>query len=189
MMPEILKRTPCWTGHYLASEMIHYRLANGKEHAWESFHRTGCNGIAAIVPFTRNKEVVLVRQFRPPVNSYVIEFPAGLNDRNEDLIDVAMRELWEETGYKAGQMTFLVSGPLSAGASSEILSVFLAEELSLSDGSQTDHLEEIEVIHIPKDDFYPRFFQLADKDTLLDLKIPGLFELALHSLTKKDLLF
>ena len=42
---------------------------------------------------------ILIRQFRPPTNSYILEFPAGLVDPGESLETTAIRELFEETGY------------------------------------------------------------------------------------------
>lgn len=178
MRPEIVKRTPCWSGNYLASELVYYKERNGAERHWESFKRIGCSGIAAIVPFTLDGEVILIRQYRPPVNRYVIEFPAGLNDRNETLEETARRELLEETGYESGTMRFLASGPLSAGASSEILTVFLAEELVYKGKQFLDPVENIDVIFLTRENFYEEFPLLANQDTLLDLKVPGLFEIA-----------
>ena len=53
------------------------------------------------MPLTDDAEFLLIRQFRPPVNNYVIEFPAGLNDKGDTLKEAAERELLEETGYTA----------------------------------------------------------------------------------------
>ena len=44
---------------------------------------------------------IIIEQFRPPVNAYVIEMPAGLIDPKETIESTAFRELEEETGYKA----------------------------------------------------------------------------------------
>ena len=45
-------------------------------------------------------KVVLVRQFRYPVNGYVYEFPAGLVEPGEDMLDAGIREMYEETGLQ-----------------------------------------------------------------------------------------
>ena len=44
--------------------------------------------------------VVLVRQYRFPVNGYVYEFPAGLVEYGEDMLEAGIREMYEETGLK-----------------------------------------------------------------------------------------
>ncbi len=49
--------------------------------------------------------IVLLRQFRYPVNSYVYEVPAGLVDAGEDPLEAATRELWEETGLEFHPVT------------------------------------------------------------------------------------
>jgi len=46
-----------------------------------------------IIPITRNHELVLIRQFRPSLDSYVIELPAGLVDPEEDLVSAGRRSL------------------------------------------------------------------------------------------------
>ena len=56
-------------------------------------------GIVAILQKPTGPEIVLQRQFRPPINKVVIEVPAGLVDENETAAESAVRELKEETGY------------------------------------------------------------------------------------------
>ena len=69
-----------WEGKFLRSVLIAYIDSSGTLREWESFERVNCKGIVAIVPVTDKREVLMVRQYSPPVNGYVIEFPAGLND-------------------------------------------------------------------------------------------------------------
>lgn len=136
------------------------------------------------MPVTEEKEVLLVRQFRPPVNGYVIEFPAGLmSERDDTLKEAAMRELIEETGYSAGNMAYLTEGPLSSGASGEVLTAFLATGLVFRGMGRQDETEDIEVLKIPIDEIYQQLSDLRSDGTLIDLKIFGLFELAKKHLT------
>ena len=48
----------------------------------------------------KRDKLVLVRQFRYPVNGYVYEFPAGLVEPGEDMLDAGIREMYEETGLQ-----------------------------------------------------------------------------------------
>ncbi len=178
MKPRIIKTTTLWEGNYLKIKKLELLNHSGRTYHWEVVQRVGTRGIVAVVPFTEDNHVILIKQYRPPVDSFVIEFPAGLNDRNESLKEVAMRELQEETGYKAERLEFLAEGPLSSGASAEILTVFTAFNVKPGGSQHLDDVEDIEVIKLPVDGFTERLLQLQSSDTYLDLKIPGLFELA-----------
>ena len=66
------------------------------------------NGVIMYGVYGEQKDrVVLVRQYRYPIGGYVYEFPAGLVEANEELIDAGVREMFEETG--------LVFTPVEAG--------------------------------------------------------------------------
>ncbi len=130
------------------------------------------------MPVTDTKEVLLTRQFRPPVNGYVIEFPAGLNDKGGTLEDAARRELLEETGYTAREIVFLTEGPMASGSSGEILTAFFAKDLEFKDIGERDETENIEVLKIPINDLYQTLDIFRKEGNYIDLKIFGLIELA-----------
>ena len=79
----------------------------GKQRTWESAERSTRPkkspidgvGIVAILQKPSGPELLLQRQFRPPINKVVIEVPAGLVDEGEQAEESAVRELREETGY------------------------------------------------------------------------------------------
>lgn len=171
------KRT-LWEGKYLRAIEITYEGVNGDLRQWEAVERVNCNGIAAIVPITDDGYLILIKQFRPPLNSYVIELPAGLNDMDETLEAVASRELREETGYAAKKLIPIAKGPLSGGLSGEILTVYLATGVEFKGVSGRDEAEDIEVLKVPLTGIYEWLATLVKNGNLIDLKIFGLIEMA-----------
>ncbi|HEX5790684.1 MAG TPA: NUDIX hydrolase [Luteolibacter sp.] len=94
-------------------------------------HSDACVGVLAITP---EDSIVLVEQFRIPVQQRVIEIPAGIvgdeeAHREESLAETAGRELLEETGFRAKRIEKLMASPTSAGLTSEFMHLFKADGL------------------------------------------------------------
>ncbi len=120
---------------------------------WEFSHRINCTGIVVIIAMTQNSNVLLIKQYRPPVGRYCIEFPAGLvndqgNAQRESLSAAAKRELLEETGYRAKKLTKILEGPVSPGSSRDVMTLFRAEELVKVHNGGGDQTENIEVCEV-----------------------------------------
>lgn len=99
--------------------------------AWEFASRQKLAGIVAIMAATPDDKVLLVEQFRPPLNASVIELPAGLagdaaGSEDEALLIAAQRELLEETGYEAEWWEESITGASSPGLTDECSTIFLA---------------------------------------------------------------
>lgn len=135
-------------------------LAEGKftrlvrEGGWEFVERTNVSGIVIIIALTEAGELLLVEQHRPPVGARVVELPAGLagdiaGQENEALATAAERELLEETGYAARNLQLLTEGPLSAGLTTEIVTVFGARGAVKVGAGGGDHTEDIAVFPVP----------------------------------------
>ena len=179
----VLGKKTIWQGKFLRSVLIEYVVrcnnSNCKENrTWEAFERVDCDGVIGVVPFTDKGEVILIRQFRPPVNGFVIELPAGLVDPGEPFERAVKRELIEETGYEAGSVQFLTEGPMSSGASAEILSVYVATGLKHVGIGQRDETEDIEVILVPVAEIAEKLEELKKKGDHIDLKVYGMIEMA-----------
>lgn len=101
-------------------------------------------GAAAIVPCLPGGKIVLVRQYRYPVDTWLWEIPAGLLEPNESPDDCAARELIEETGYKAGNLSLIVTLHNASGCSDEVIYLFFADNLKLGK-TKPDPEENIEV--------------------------------------------
>ncbi|MDA8563534.1 NUDIX hydrolase [Mariniblastus sp.] len=120
---------------------------------WSFVRRPNSNGVVAIVAVTNEQKLLLVEQFRVPVDGPVIELPAGLSgdtdDPNESLQIAAQRELLEETGYEAESWTELATVTSSAGLTNEQVAIFRAEGLQkVSAGGGIDN-EQITVHEVP----------------------------------------
>lgn len=181
----VVSKKTLWEGKFLRFVLTSYLDKSGSLREWESFERVNCEGIVVIVPITDTDEIILTRQFRPPVNGYVIEFPAGLNDKGDSLEEAAIRELLEETGYSAEKMIYLTEGPMSSGASGEILTAFLAKGLTFKGIGERDETEDIEVLRVPSKGFDSKLSELRANGDYVDLKIYGLIELAKKHLESK----
>ena len=106
-------------------------------------------GAAVVVPITDDGKVIMVRQFRKPVEEFLLEVPAGKLDKGEDPYICAHRELKEETGYESGDMKYLLSFYSSPGFSNEIMHLFVAKDLVAGEATPDEdeyiELEEYEM--------------------------------------------
>lgn len=121
---------------------------------WEYAQRVTAKGVVIIAAMTPERKVLLVEQFRPPVNVRVIELPAGLagdvaGAEDEALLEAARRELLEETGYEAATLRHLCDCTTSAGLTDETAALFLAEGLRKVAPGGGDESEDIVVHEVP----------------------------------------
>ncbi len=122
-----------------------------REGKWEYCERTRQTRAVMIFAATPEGNVLLVEEYRPPIGSRCLCFPAGLSgDEGEETdAEAARRELLEETGYEAAELHYLFSGPSSPGLSSETLSFYFATGLHrVGEGGGGDN-ENITVHEVP----------------------------------------
>ena len=94
--------------------------------------------------------VVFVRQYRGPLDRYVLEVPAGMRDVPDEPPEVtARRELIEEAGYSAGRLDYLTQFYSSAGMTDSVLHLYVATELSPVErdlhGPEETHMEVLQL--------------------------------------------
>jgi ADP-ribose pyrophosphatase len=88
-----------YTGKWISVKELTLCDQNGKMFFWEMVERQhDVGGMVIISRLKPSNRVVLVRQYRPILENYIIGFPAGVAER-EDIQQEALRELLEETGY------------------------------------------------------------------------------------------
>ncbi|MFT8312000.1 MAG: NUDIX hydrolase [Sporolactobacillus sp.] len=101
-------------------------------------------GAVAVIAVNKEGKLLLVRQYRYPLNGIIYEIPAGKLEPDENPDDSALRELEEETGYRCKKMEKIASFYSSPGFSDELLHVYFTD--SLIEGKQ--HLDQDEFLEV-----------------------------------------
>lgn len=127
-------------------------------------------GAVSVVPVVGD-EIVLIRQYRTPLDAPLLELPAGkLDIPGEDLKAAAVRELEEEVGYTAGHLEKVARFFTSPGFADEEMTVFIATDLTATDSNPMG-AEEVaaEVVRIPIADIPGMLGEIEDSKTLVGL--------------------
>ncbi|KAK7101655.1 hypothetical protein V1264_020003 [Littorina saxatilis] len=151
---------------WLSLNEITYKDPTGKERKWEAVYRTTNTGDGAdavvVIPIIKQSQkkdsLILVKQYRPPLKAYSIEFPAGLIDKGESPLECAVREMKEETGYTGIPKDCSPGISLDPGLSSSTVNMVTLEingDVPENSNPQQhqDDTEFIEVFRVPKDEF------------------------------------
>ena len=121
-------------------------------------------GVAAILAFDEKDRIILVRQHRFP-HGYILEIPAGTLEKGESPKRCALREIQEETSYKAKKMTHLITYYPSVGYNTEKIHCFVASGLTLAKSK----LDADEFITVKKMDL-SRLIKMIKSGKIIDSK-------------------
>ena len=120
------------------------QVPNGNLAEWDLISHKGA---AAVIPVTSNGDIIMVRQYRNPLEDFDLEIPAGsLDSPAEDPKVCAARELEEETGCKAQSITYVNWTYASVGICTERIYLYIAENLQPG----TQKLDKDEFIEIER---------------------------------------
>lgn len=133
-----------YKGHNIRLRVDDVVLPSGKETVREVIEH---DGAVAIVALDRDKNVLLVRQFRHAAGKELLEIPAGGIDPGETPEQTAQREMQEETGYAPGKLERLGGFYSAPGYASEYLYLFRATEL-MPARLMAEDTEEIKLVRI-----------------------------------------
>ncbi|KAF2127723.1 hypothetical protein P153DRAFT_368287 [Dothidotthia symphoricarpi CBS 119687] len=160
-----------------------YTDAHGASRIWEIATRktTGSAGVDAVAMGnilhhpSKPPSTILVLQFRPPVNAFTVEWPAGLIDADETPEQAAVRELYEETGYTG---TVVSSSPAVAAdpgmTSANMVLVMMDVQLEEGQEEPEQHLDEgedIKRVVVPLAELYERLVAFADEGYVVAAKL------------------
>lgn len=127
----------------------------------------------SVLAFTlQTEQVLIVANFRYPINKYVLELPAGLTDPGEDVIAAGIREVKEETGYTVrpedviGQSPLVSSAPWLTSSSTNVVTVSVDLDLpeNAAPAQQLDEAEKIKVLMVPKRSLLSSLVSIADQE-------------------------
>lgn len=132
-------------GRILTLRVDSVRLPNGRETTREIAEHSDS---VCIVPIDEQGNILLVRQYRKPVEMDLLEVPAGGIEEGEVPEEAVQRELQEEIGYTAGNLQHLSSFWLAPGWCTEYMHAYLATDLIPSSLAADDD-EFISVVRVP----------------------------------------
>jgi ADP-ribose pyrophosphatase len=152
-------------GKVIKLQVDEVRLPNGKTAKREIVKHSGA---VAILPLTNDNKMIVVEQYRKPLERSIVEIPAGKLEPGENPDDCAHRELQEETGFTAKQINHLCSFYTSPGFADEILHLYIAEGLMEGEASP-DQDEFIEYRAISLEEAYEmiRTGEIRDAKTIM----------------------
>lgn len=127
-------------------------------------------GSVGIIPITDDGHIILVKQFRKPVEKSLLEIPAGKIEINEEPKETAFRELYEETGFVASELEYLFEFYTSPGFSNEKMYLFVAKEL-VEGEAKPDGDEYIDVLKVKIEDSIKMILrgEIVDSKTIIGI--------------------
>jgi len=121
------------------------QTASGRQTTREIVEHADC---VAVVAIDADDNVLLVKQFRKPVEKELLEIPAGGIEASEDAEDAVIREMQEETGFLPRKLERLGGFYSTPGYCTEYLYLYLVTDLTPSQLYDED-TESIEVVRVP----------------------------------------
>ncbi|WP_182199466.1 NUDIX domain-containing protein [Paraliobacillus salinarum] len=136
--------TQIFNGKIVQLQVDDVTLPDGKTSKREIIKHPGA---VAIIAMTDTGELLMVEQYRKPLNKSIIEIPAGKLEPGEDPEVTAIRELEEETGYTTKKLDYVTSFYTTPGFSNELLYLYFTDELTLLEEKRQLDEDEFVAVH------------------------------------------
>ncbi|KAH8104258.1 NUDIX hydrolase domain-like protein [Phellopilus nigrolimitatus] len=180
------RELPASEARWVTLKELEWQDQEGKQRRWECAERktrgsSGIDAVAilAVIQSAKNAfapSTVIIEQYRPPMDKYIIELPAGLIDGKETAEQAAIRELEEETGFKADRVieispiTATDPGMTTANMKLAILGVTFPDALELSD-AKLDEGEHIVKRVVELHNLYDELQEYDKKGFVVDARL------------------
>lgn len=139
-----------YKGRIIDVNLEEVELPNGKTSTREIVKHPGA---VAIIALTAHQKLVLVRQYRKPLDQVIYEIPAGKLEPGEEPFACVQRELEEETGYQSDSIKHVQSFYTSPGFADEIVHIYYTDTLKMLEKSAgLDEDEFLDVIEVSLDE-------------------------------------
>lgn len=151
-----LSQKTLYKGNWISLKEITYKGKHNENLKWEGIDRTNSvNTVVMVARLVPSDRYVLIKQYRPVIDNYVIGFPAGLME-DDDVDKNALRELKEETGYIGNVKSIsplLYSNAALLSDTIRLVNVEIDEDLpeNINPKQELEDAEDIDVILIEKD--------------------------------------
>ncbi|MFD1065308.1 NUDIX hydrolase [Oceanobacillus locisalsi] len=137
-------------GNIIDVQLDEVMLSNGETAQRELVNHPGA---VAVLPITPDNKIVLVEQYRKPLERTLIEIPAGKLEKNENPLTAAVRELEEETGYTTTNLSQVTSFYTSPGFANELVYIYVTNDLiRMENPPAGDDDEFVEVMEVTLDE-------------------------------------
>lgn len=157
-----------FSGHIIDVHVDDVTLPNGHTTKRELVKHPGAVGIIAVTP---EQNIVLVKQYRKPLEQAISEIPAGKLEPGEDPATCAFRELAEETGYRAGHLQYLTSFYSSPGFCDECLHIYYCDDLTAGRRSpDPDEFVELQEVTLREAEAMVQCQEIYDAKTMYALQ-------------------
>jgi ADP-ribose pyrophosphatase len=138
-----LKTEHIYSGRIIQVQVDEVELPNGKTSTRELVKHPGA---VAVIAITDDNKLVMVEQYRKPLEKVIVEIPAGKLEKGEEPALCARRELEEETGYECESLELVSSFYTSPGFADEIIHVYVAKGLKQKENAAG--LDEDEFVNV-----------------------------------------
>ncbi|MEI3610849.1 NUDIX hydrolase [Pseudogracilibacillus sp. SO30301A] len=139
-----LRSEKLFDGNIISLQVDDVELPDGNTSKREIVKHPGAVAVIAITP--QNK-ILLVEQYRKPLERSLLEIPAGKIELDEDPKITAIRELEEETGYRAEALQYITSFYTSPGFANEIIHIYYSNALQKAENPISGDEDEFIEIH------------------------------------------